>query len=684
MTNMEKIKQLTFGEKARLLTGEGFLTTMAVPRLDIPMIEMADGPHGLRHAKATPCTIEGGCVCFPTASAASATWNRELIYKMGQGIARDCLEEKIDVILGPGINIKRTPVCGRNFEYFSEDPFVSGELGTAYINGVQSCGVGTSLKHFAANSQEIDRKHINAEIDERTLREIYLTGFEMAIKNAKPLTVMNAYNKLNAIWCTENSWLLKDVLREEWGFDGAVISDWGAVHNIALALKNGTNLQMPTNTNIENELRVAMENGIITEEEIDQALLCLLDFIDRVKALPKEETVYDRDAQHKIAKEIADEAITLLRNEDNILPIDTEKYKKIGVFGNFAKNPMYMGGGSSKVFASPEYIETPYEFIEKYVAGKSELSFYELFDKKWIPDRGDAKGEARKHAPECDLAIVFVGRLFTQDTEDLDLYDLRLENYMDKCIETICEGCENVILVLQSGSAIIPGSWKNKVKGIVDMWLCGEAGGSAIADVLFGKVNPSGKLSETFAYNINPLLDYPGDGLKVTYPEQWRVGYRYFDLHPEQIWYPFGYGLSYTTFEYSDLKLSSEKATSQDIDLTVSFKVKNTGKVAGKESVQLYVSHIDSIISKPIKELKEFDKVYLEPGEEKEVVLHLNKRSFAYYSVNLHDWCVESGEYKILIGASSQDIRLEHSFLVADKHCYTISDANAWTYIAGE
>lgn len=686
MTNMEKIKQMTFSEKAMLLTGEGFLTTAALPRLDIPSIEMADGPHGVRHAaaKEEPCPIEGGCVCFPTASAASATWNRELLFKMGQGIARDCLVENFDVILGPGINIKRTPLCGRNFEYFSEDPIVAGELGAAYINGVQSCGVAASLKHFAANNQEIDRQKISSEVDERTLREIYLRGFEIAVKKAKPMTIMNAYNKLNAIWCSENKWLQKDVLRDEWGFEGAVLSDWGAVHNIALALKNGTNLQMPTNANIESELRFAMENGIITEEEIDEALLGLLNFLDAVKAAPKDETPYDRNAQHKVAKEIADEAITLLKNEDDILPINPKKYEKIGIFGNFAKNPMYMGGGSSKVHTSPEFIETPYEFIEKHVAGESELSYYELFDKKWIPDRGDAKVVSKKYAPQCDLAIVFAGRLFTEDTEDFDLYDLRLENYMDECLTIISESCKNVVIVLQSGTAIIPGRWKDKAKGIVDMWLCGEAGGSAIVDVLFGKVNPSGKLSETFAYNLNPLLDYPGDGLKVTYPEQWKVGYRYFDLHPEQIWYPFGHGLSYTTFEYSDLKLSSDKVTNRDMGLTVSFKVKNTGNVAGKEAVQLYVSDVESIISKPMKELKDFDKVYLEPGEEKEIVFHLDSRSLAYYNICMHDWCVESGEYKVLIGASSRDIRLEQSFFVANKECYTINDEKAWTYIAGE
>ncbi len=682
MTNKEKIKLMTFSEKAMLLTGKNMLTTAELERLNVPSIEMADGPHGVRTASGKPCSVEGGCVCFPTASAASATWNRELLFKMGVGLARDCIKEEVDVILGPGINIKRHPLCGRNFEYFSEDPVVSGELGAAYIKGVQSQGIGTSLKHFAANNQETDRGTGSSEVDERTLREIYLRGFEIAVKKAKPTSVMNAYNKLNAIFCSENKWLLKDILRDEWGFEGVVISDWGSVHNINLALKNGMNLQMPTNKNIESQLKFGIENGIITEEEIDEVLLALLDFLDATKNAVRDNTPYNRDEQHKLAKEIADETITLLKNDDGVLPIKPEKYKTIGIFGGFAKNPMYMGGGSSQVHTKNENIEKPYDFIAKYIEGKAELKYFELYDGKTVPNRDEIRGKSTEYARECDLAIIFIAGMFHHETEGLDKTSMEFQNYMNTCAENIAKNCKNTVVVMQSGSAMAPGRWKDNVNAILNMWVCGEAGGSAVADVLFGKVNPSGKLSETFAYNLNPLIEFPGDGLKVTYPEQWQVGYRYFDNHPEQVWYPFGHGLSYTTFEYSDLKLSTNKVKGQKFELTASVKVKNTGDVAGKEIVQLYIADTESIISKPKKELKDFAKIHLEPGEEKKITFNLDNRSFAYYSLNFKDWFVEAGDYKVIMAASSTDIRLEETVRVVDINCYTVNDGKDMTTVA--
>ncbi len=679
----EKIKKMTLSEKAMLLTGKNMLTTAELERLNVPSIEMADGPHGVRTASGKPCAVEGGCVCFPTASAASATWNRDLLYKMGVGLARDCIKEEVDVLLGPGINIKRHPYCGRNFEYFSEDPLVSGELGAAYIKGVQDCGVGTSLKHFAANNQEIDRGTGNSEIDERTLREIYLKGFEIAIKKANPTSVMNAYNKLNAIFCSENEWLLKKVLREEWGYDGVVISDWGSVHNVAKALKNGLNLQMPKNPNIEAQLEKAIENGIITEEEIDKALEELLIFLDKTKAAKKDTTPYDRRDQHNIAKEIANEAITLLKNEDNILPIDAKRFKNITVFGGHAMNPTYMGGGSSTVHTKPEWIESPFECLKANLGNDVNLVFEELYNNKDIPNRDGIRGQAASAARKCDLAIVFAGSLIHFETEGLDKDHNVLENYMENCLRFICNNCENVIVVLQTGAAIVPGTWKDKAKGIVEMWISGEAGGSAVADVLTGKVNPSGKLSETFAYCHNPLIDYPGDGVKVTYPEQWQVGYRYFDRHMQDVWYPFGHGLSYTQFEYSDLKLSAESSNDPNSQLTVTFKVKNVGKMAGKEAVQLYVGDDVSVVSKPLKELKAFDKIALEPGEEKEVSFTLGFDSFAYYNVLLHNWHVESGVYNIYVGSSSADIRLKGRYVINDKFDYTIGAVDK-TVVADE
>lgn len=673
MTNKEKIAQMTLSEKAMLLTGKNMLTTAELERLGVPSIEMADGPHGVRTASGKPCSIEGGCICFPTASAASATWNRELLYEMGVGLARDCIQEEVDVLLGPGINIKRHPLCGRNFEYFSEDPLVAGELGAAYINGVQSCGVGTSLKHYAANNQEIDRGTGSSEIDERTLREIYLRGFEIAVQKAQPTSVMNAYNKLNAIYCSENKWLLKDVLRDEFGFKGVVVSDWGSVHNIALALKNGMNLQMPRNPKIEEQLTAAIEKGIITEAEIDAALEELLDFLDATKAAERDQTPYDRKAQHAIAKRIADEAMTLLKNEDDILPIDPKKYQTIGIFGGLAEMPTYMGGGSSTVHTAKENIDSPLAFIKEHIGEAAEVLYTPLYDNCTIPNRDGLRGVSVAAAKKCDLAIVFAGSLAHFETEGLDKPANTLENYMNNCLESICKNCDNVIVVLQTGSAVVPGRWKDHVKGIVEMWISGEAGGSAVADVLFGKVNPSGKLAETFAYTMNPLLDYPGDGFKVTYPEQWQVGYRYFDQHPEQVWYPFGHGLSYTNFEYSDIIVTPGETNDPTAKVTVTCKIKNVGALAGKETVQLYVRDVKSMVSKPMKELKGFEKIALEPGEEKTVTFTLTPRDFAYYNICLKDWHVESGRYEILIGASSADIRLRADYLVSYPTDYTVT-----------
>lgn len=668
----EKISKMTFAEKAMLLTGKSMLTTPELDRLDVPSIEMTDGPHGVRTASGKPCSIEGGCICFPTASASSATWNRDLMYKLGVGLARDCIKENVDVLLGPAINIKRHPYCGRNFEYFSEDPVVSGELGAAYIKGVQDCGIGTSIKHFAANNQEIDRGTGSSEIDERTLREIYLKGFEIAIKKSKPTSVMNAYNKINGIFCSENGWLLKKVLRDEWGYEGVVISDWGSVHNVAKALKNGMNLQMPKNANIEAELKKAIDDGIITEAEIDLVLEELLKFLDATKAAKRDTTPYDRKAQKAIAKEIADEAVTLLKNEDNILPIDTKRFKNITVFGGHAMNPTYMGGGSSTVLTDKSMIESPFENLKRILGDDVNLEFQELYTNNTLPNRDEIRGKAAGGARKCDLAIVFAGSQVHFETEGLDKDHNVLENFMEMCVNQICLNCENVIVVLQTGGAIVPGPWKDKAKGIVEMWISGEAGGAAVADVLTGKVNPSGKLSETFAYVTNPLIDYPGDGIKVTYPEQWQVGYRYFDRHMSDVWYPFGHGLSYTKFEYSDIKLSKESSTDPHDEITVSFKVKNVGDRAGKEAVQLYVADEITTVSKPLKELKDFAKISLEAGEEKEVTFKLGFESFAYYNTCLGDWHVESGKYNILVGASSADIRLKADYFIKDKFDYTI------------
>lgn len=657
---MEKIRKLvekmTFEEKALMLTGTVF-NTNAIERLGIPSIRMSDGPHGVRERDSG---IDGGCVCFPTASALGATWNRDLIYKVGKGIAEDCKKVGVEVILGPGVNMKRTPRCGRNFEYFSEDPILSGELGTAYVNGVQDNGVGTSLKHYAANNQEIDRHIVSVEVDERTLREYYLKAFEIVCRKSKPTSVMCSYNKLNGVWCSENAYLLKTILREEFGFDGFIVSDWGAVHNSSRAVAATLNLQMPQIENIEHRLRNGIEKGYVTMEEIDSTVEKMVELVFRIKEMSQKSENYDRSAQHQIAYEAASEGIVLLKNDDDLLPITKEKYKKIDVrgLGLFGDTPKIMGGGSSVVLTEKKSIDIPIDFIKKY----AEEEGIELVYEPTVAPGND-----------LDLRVVFIGdgrdHGFETEGENIDRHFIDFCSYVNKEINDACDNCENVLVIIQTGSAVIPFRWDKRAKGIIQQWYSGEAGGKAIADILFGKVNPSGKLSESFITKERTDIDYPGDGDKVWYKEGQMVGYRYYDRHPEDVWYPFGHGLSYTTFEYSDLCCRTEKNS-----VEVRFKVKNTGKIDGKETVQLYVSDKRSTVVKPEKELKDFEKVSLSAGEEKEVKMILDRDKFEYYNVSQHKWIIERGEYEILVGASSNDIRLRGSVELEGDDLYTIID----------
>lgn len=667
----ELISQMTFEEKAAVLTGGAALTTGGVERLGIPGIELSDGPHGVRRIDGQTRNIEGGDVCFPTASAVGATWNPELAYKAGAAIGRDCVEEGVDVLLAPGINMKRTPRSGRNFEYYSEDPVLSGHMGAAFINGVQSEGVGTSLKHFAVNSQESDRGSINAEVDERTLREYYLREFEIALKNSNPISVMCAYNKLNGIWCSENKYLLNDILKEEWGYDGLVVSDWGAVHDIAKALSAGLDLEMPKNANIEAQLRDGLEKGTVTMEDIDRALESVLKFDDAVKSMKRTGTPYDRKAQHEVAYEAASEAITLLKNDNDVLPVTKGKYKKIGVIGKTAQFPAFMGGGSSCVSLNRESVDIPLDYIKKYAGDDAEVTYLPEFAYGEDFMNNNGVGQVIQLARKSDLVIIFASDNFgwgESEAEEMDRQSLYFTNYISRSIEVAAENCKNVVVIMETGSAIIPYRWEKLVPCIVQMWYSGEAAGRAIADVLFGKVNPSGKLSETFMIKDRNDLDFPGDRVKLRYTEGLDVAYHYYDLHTDEIWYPFGHGLSYTTFKYSDLKLDKTECDSENTEIKVSFKIKNTGKVKGKEIAQLYVAPLDSVVYRPQKELKHFTKIELEPGEEKTIEFTLTNDDFCYYNVCLKDWHVESGEYNIMIGASSQDIKLSQKvFLFSDK-----------------
>ena len=676
---VEKVlKELTLEEKCLILTGGGALNTAEIERLCVPKIEMSDGPHGVRRLIGHPtdpqeCAIEGGDTCFPTASAMGSSFNIRLCEKMGRAIAKDCQQEGIDMLLAPATNMKRTPICGRNFEYFSEDPVLAGEMAGAFIRGVQSGNVGTSLKHFACNNQETNRTTISVEVDERTLREYYLEPFRIAIEKGNPDSVMCAYNKLGGIWCSENKWLLTDVLKNEWGYDGLVVSDWNAVHNSAKAQAAGLNLEMPQNKNIVNDIKEGLKKGFVTIEAIDDSCRRILNYVYK-KSENRIKEPYDRAEQHRLAYEAATECITLLRNTDNILPLKPENFGKEGklvVFGRGAQDPVFMGGGSSAVTVDPKNVERPIDWIRKYCEGKCEVIY-----EKYGPEMTDRERLMRTRTVRdySDTAVVFVSSELFHETEGDDRRNINIPEYICEFLETIRWDFEKVVVVLESGALTVSGAdWPSGVKGIIQMWLCGEGGGKAIADVLFGKVNPSGKLSESFSRYLRGDMAHRSWANSIRYTEGLDVGYRYYDKHPEEIWFPFGHGLSYTTFSYSDLKISPESSNDPDQKVTVTFKVKNTGDMAGKEAVQLYVAPVDSTVYRPDKELKAFDKIYLEPGEEKEVTLTLDKHAFAYFNPYLHDWHVESGEYKILIASSSVDIRLSGIYTVDYEKDYTQS-----------
>lgn len=671
------LNEMTIEEKARVLTGIDALSTVPMEKYDIPRLEMSDGPHGIRRLVGHPsfpqeCNIDGGDVCFPTASALGSSWNRELAFKTGEAIAKDCIQEGIDMLLAPAVNMKRTPHCGRNFEYFSEDPYLSGIMGAEFINGVQSQNVGTSLKHYAVNSQEINRGTINAEVDERTLREYYLKVFEILLGHCNPTSVMCAYNKLNGIWCSENKYLLTELLKEEWGYDGLVVSDWGAVHNISKAIKAGLDLQMPRNKDIIEEIKEGIENGIITEEDLDRAVFAVLRFTEKIESMRSDRNAdYSRESQHRVAYEAACETITLLKNDNDVLPLSKGKYNKIAVLGRCAEDVIFMGGGSSKVSIEKDSVDVPIEFIKKNASDYGiELDYFPVFADAFLDEGVLAKVDAVNDSYDC--ALLFLGDNYGTDaeTESFDRDNIKLPNYMNAVVEKVASKFKNTVLILQSGSAIIPYRWDG-INAIVQMWYSGEAAGSAVADILFGKVNPSGKLSETFMKVDRNDLDYPGDGIKINYYEKQNVGYRYYDKHKDEIYFPFGHGLSYTEFEYSNIQVDKTVITDDEFTVNVTFDVKNTGKVFGKEAVQLYISPLDNVIDRPIKELRKFDKISLNPGESKTVSFELTQKDFVYYNTCLHDWHIESGCYDILVGASSQDIRLKDTMCIKYISDYT-------------
>lgn len=651
------IAQMTLEEKAALCSGADNWHLKSIPRLGVPSIAVADGPHGVRKVIGSDNTLglkpSYPATCFPTASAMAATWNRELVGQVGRALAEECLEYGISVLLAPGINIKRSPLCGRNFEYFSEDPYLSGELGIAYVDGLQSMGVGASLKHYAANNQEYRRLTIDAIIDERALREIYLTGFEMVVKRAKPWTVMAAYNKVNGEYCGEHHHLLQRVLRQEWGFDGVVVSDWGAVNDRVEALKDGLDLEMPGVPNGNTELIIrAVRRGVLDEEVLDRAVERLLHLIERSSEHARPGFVYDRDAHHQLARQVAEEGIVLLKNE-RVLPLSREV--KVGLIGAFAKEPRYQGAGSSLVH--PTRLENLYDEMVA-IAGVQNVLYAPGYDRHHDEINQALIDEAVSLCHQVDVVVVCAGLTEHYETEGLDRQHLHLPPAHNALIQRLAEQHSKVVVVLSNGAPVeMP--WINQVAAVVEGYLGGQAGASAMAAVLYGMVNPSGKLAETFPLKLEHTPCYqcfPGGPITVEYRESVYVGYRYYDSANQPVLFPFGHGLSYTTFEYSDMRFNQHLLGKND-ELIVQVKVTNTGRMAGKEVLQLYVRDVSSSIFRPLKELKGFEKVFLKPGETQKVEFRLPQRAFAYYDVDFRDWVVESGTYEILVGASSRDIR---------------------------
>ena len=654
------LSQMSFEDKARLLSGAANMNSYAIEKLGVKAVAFADGPHGIRTDNK-----EDNCTHFPNLCNLGSSWDVDTAYQMGQALADDCIHNGIELLLGPGINIKRNILCGRNFEYLSEDPILAGELAAGYINGLQKKGVSASLKHYAVNNQEIYRDHSSFEVDERTLREIYLKGFEIAVKKSQPHSVMCAFNKVNGIWCSENEYLLKKILKEEWGHEGMVVSDWGAVHNISRCIKAGLDLQMPMNSDIVSQLQQGLKDGLVTMDDIDDAVRRMLKFADRADLTDEG---YDRDEQHKIAREIATKGMVLLKNENDTLPINAKKYKKIAVVGEFASSPLIAGQGSAEVFQQDEYTESPLEELKKLMP-KIEFKYIEPYQKRSYSAKmlWPTHDQFIKDVSDCDLILMFVGSMESEDTETYDRISAQLNPNYEAFINAALRSGKKVAVVLQNGGALILGNWTDKVGAVVEMWLGGEAAGGAVADILCGVVNPSGKLSETFPKVMRADLNYPGDSFKLEYKERFDVGYRYYDKHTDEILYPFGHGLSYTDFKYSNLSAMVKKDK-----ITISLELKNTGKTDGAEVVQLYVGDPVSTVVKPVKELKAFKKVYLKAGEKQNIEFNLTEKDLSYYNIMLRDWVTESGAYDIYIGASSQDIRLKTSIMYDENSPYTM------------
>ncbi|MDR0883016.1 MAG: glycoside hydrolase family 3 C-terminal domain-containing protein [Oscillospiraceae bacterium] len=650
MTAKELVAALTLPEKAALVSGLNFWCTRPVERLSLPSIELHDGPHGLRK-EAEGSNMGLPAVCFPSGAGNACSFNRALLRTMGETLGREARAENTHVLLGPAVNIKRSPLCGRNFEYFSEDPYLAGELASAYIQGVQSQGVGVSLKHYAVNSQEKRRLSVSAELDERTLREIYLPAFEKAVKEAKPWTLMCAYNKINGTYLSENAHLLTEILRDEWGFEGLVMSDWGAVCDRAAGIVAGLDLEMPASGEENtNKLIAAVENDDLSEELLDKCVHRVVELVQKAiagrDALPS--TSFDRAADHEIAKAVSRESQVLLKN-NGILPL--KKTAHIVFVGEFAAAPRINGGGSSLINASN--VESALDTAAALGVG---VRYCRGFGKKDRKYNVDLAVEAIAAAKDADAVVIFAGLDELVESEGFDRTSLELPAHQNTLIRKIAAVQPNTVVVLNNGAPVTM-PWIDSVAAVLESYLGGEAVGAVQTEILFGRTNPSAKLAETFPLRLEDTparAYYPGGVLTTEHREGIYVGYRAYDKAAKEVLFPFGHGLSYTTFAYADLVTQWAAE-----NLVIHFSVTNTGAVAGAEVAQVYVGLPEDKAFHPLRELRGFEKVWLAPGETKEIALRLDARAFQFYNPELGDWDTETGEYSVAVGASSRDIRLE-------------------------
>ena len=664
MTTKEIVSAMTMKEQASLTSGADFWHSKAIDRLEVPSVTMSDGPHGLRKQVTTTNDHMGlneavEAVCFPAGCATACSFDRKVLYRLGRLLGNECRAEGVHVLLGPAVNIKRSPLCGRNFEYFSEDPMLAGDLAAAYIKGVQEEGVGVSLKHFAANNQEHERMCSSSEMEDRTLWEIYLPVFERAVKQAKPWTVMCSYNRVAGAFASEDKKLLTEILRDKWGFDGVVVSDWGAVRDRVAGLKAGLELEMPSSNNTNDQkLLEALKTGELTKEELALAAERMVSLAKKAAEGAKKPAVFDRAADHREAVRLAEECMVLLKNEQ-VLPLKSED--RVAILGGFAFRPRYQGGGSSHIH--PHFVPDMLQLAEKY----GSITFAKGFSATGDKVDQALMEEALAAAKEADRVVIVCGLPEQMESESFDRKHMKLPECQNLLVEKVCDLGKKVVVVLQNGAPVeLP--WADRVDGILEAYLAGEGVSEATLNLLYGKANPCGKLAESFPIRLedNPsYLFYPGLHHKAYYGEGIFVGYRYYEKKKMPVRFPFGHGLSYTTFAYSDLQLSSSVIRPEE-EITVTLRVKNTGTMAGKEAVQLYVSDHTETYHRPEKELKGFDAVSLQPGEEKMLTFNLAWRDFACYSEELGDYYAPNGAYEILIGASSADIRLFCGVTVAE------------------